>query len=83
MDQQDTNNNIQFITLIDDQGNKVELELINAFEFENNNFLLVAEKDSDEAILMMETENGYTICSDEELYNRVAAYIEENGLLTS
>lgn len=81
MDQQDTNDNI--ITLIDDQGNKVELDLINAFEFEGQNFLLVAELDSDEAMLMVETENGYKICDDEELFNRVSVYIEENELLIS
>lgn len=81
MDQQDTNDNI--ITLIDDQGNKVELDLINAFEFEGQNFLLVAELDSDEAMLMIETENGYKICDDEELFSRVSAYIEENELLIS
>lgn len=81
MDQQDTNDNI--ITLIDDQGNKVELDLINAFEFEGQNFLLVAELDSDEAMLMIETENGYKICDDEELFGRISAYIEENELLIS
>ncbi len=81
MDQQDTNDKI--ITLIDDQGNKVELDLINAFEFEGHNFLLVAELDSDEAMLMIETENGYKICDDEELFNRVSVYIEENELLIS
>jgi len=80
MDQQDINNQ-QTITLVDDQGNKVDLDLINVFEYEGQNYLLVAEQDSDEALLMVETEQGYRICDDEELFERVSAYIEEQGLL--
>ena len=80
MDQQDINDQ-QTITLVDDQGNKVELDLINVFEFEGQNYLLVAEQDNDEALLMVETEEGYRICDDEKLFDRISAYIEEQGLL--
>lgn len=79
MDQQDINN--RTVSLVDEAGNQVELDLINVFEFEGENFLLVAEQDSDEAILMMETEQGYRLCDDEALFERVSAFIEENDLL--
>ena len=80
----DSNNEIETLTLTDEDGKESEFEVIATFEFEGKTYyaLCPLDDDSDEYVLLRleQDENGEDILStidDDEEFDRVADYFED------
>lgn len=76
---EDMEDNGIYITLTDDEGNDVHFELIDEFEYENNDYavMLPYEESDDEVVILRilhsenEDDDEYVSIDDEELLNKV------------
>lgn len=77
--------NENLIEIIDDDGTVIKCELYDIIEFENNQYALLVEADSEEdeepeIVLMRYTEEGeesyFETIDDDEEFKRVSEYIE-------
>lgn len=64
------------IDLEDDNGNVVSCPIIDAFEFEGNEYVL-AQSPEDDSVYMFKSENDELIVPEEEEFNRVSTYYNE------
>lgn len=76
--------NENLIEIIDDDGTVIKCELYDIIEFENKQYALLVEADSEdeepEVVLMRYTEEGeesyFETIDDDEEFEKVSAYIE-------
>ena len=74
----------QLVTLVDDEGNEVEFELLDVIEYENEEYVLLIENNEDaEGVIILkieslddETEN-YVGIDDEEILSNVFEAFKE------
>lgn len=83
----DTNNEREFVTLEDEEGNVTEFELIDEVEMNGNHyFAIIVADDSDKTfceygIVKLVVENGeemLTSVDDDDEYYKVADYFDEH-----
>lgn len=79
-----TEENENMIEIVDDDGTVIKCELYDIIEFENNQYALLVEADSEEEepeiVLMRYTEEGeesyFETIDDDDEFQRVSEYIE-------
>lgn len=72
----DHDNESFVIDLEDDNGNVVSCPIIDAFEFEENEYVL-AQNPEDESVYMFKSVGEELVVPDEEEFDRVATYYNE------
>ncbi len=76
---QDSTDEIQSVTLIDESGSEHDFKLHDAFDFEGSTYYLVEAADEPEMVLLLkETEGGLESVGEEE-FDRVVAGLEAEG----
>ncbi|MDO5038732.1 DUF1292 domain-containing protein [Clostridium sp.] len=66
------------VDLVDDEGNTVSCPIIDAFQFEENEYVLAKNMDDDSVYLFrVSEENEELIVPDEAEFDKVRAYYEE------
>ncbi|HEY8892843.1 MAG TPA: DUF1292 domain-containing protein [Clostridium sp.] len=73
----------EIITVINDNGEKVDLELIDAIKMDGNEYVIVGPKDSDEAYaykaVLVNGETEYKSIGQGEEFKKVLQKYSENG----
>lgn len=65
------------VDLEDEDGNIIECPIIDAFEFEENEYVLAQHGDEDTVYLFRATEDGELIVPEEEEFEKVSNYYSE------
>lgn len=68
-----------FVTLEDENGNEIQCEVVEGFEFEGNEFALVQNPDDGAMFLFKvvgDDEDGQLVVPEEEEFNKAIAYYE-------
>jgi len=66
------------VDLEDDNGNVVSCPIIDAFEFEENEYILAQDPNEDSVYLFRSTESGELEIPDEEEFERVSKFYSED-----
>lgn len=65
------------VDLEDDNGNVISCPIIDAFEFEDNEYILAQHPEEDSVYLFRSTEEGELIVPEEEEFDRVSNFYSE------
>ncbi|WP_411170302.1 DUF1292 domain-containing protein [Clostridium sp. MB05] len=65
------------VDLEDDNGNVVSCPIIDAFEFEENEYILAQDPNEDSVYLFRSTEDGELVVPEEEEFDRVSKFYSE------
>ncbi|MGL5380876.1 DUF1292 domain-containing protein [Clostridium sp.] len=65
------------VDLEDDNGNVISCPIIDAFEFENSEYILAQNPDEDSVYLFRSTEEGELIVPEEAEFDKVSKYYSE------
>lgn len=65
------------VDLEDDNGNVVSCPIIDAFEFEENEYILAQDPNEDSVYLFRSTEDGELVVPEEEEFDRVSNFYSE------
>lgn len=66
------------VDLEDDNGNVVSCPIIDAFEFEENEYILAQDPNEDSVYLFRSTEDGELVVPEEEEFDRVSKFYSED-----
>lgn len=66
------------IDLEDDKGNVISCPIIDAFEFEENEYILAQDPNEDSVYLFRATESGELIVPDEDEFDRASKFYSED-----
>ena len=64
------------VDLVDDEGNEISCPIIDAFEFEGNEYVL-AQNPEDDSVFMFRAEDEELVVPEEEEFDRVAKHYNE------
>lgn len=65
------------VDLEDDNGNVISCPIIDAFEFENNEYILAQHPEEDSVYLFRSTEEGELIVPEEDEFDKVSKFYSE------
>ncbi|MGL5648674.1 MAG: DUF1292 domain-containing protein [Clostridium sp.] len=65
------------VDLVDDEGKEISCPIIDAFEFEGNEYVL-AQNPDDDSVFMFRAEDEELVVPEEEEFDRVAKYYNES-----
>ncbi|MBQ6819904.1 MAG: DUF1292 domain-containing protein [Clostridium sp.] len=65
------------VDLEDENGNTVSCAIIDAFEFEENEYILAQDPNEDSVYLFRALEDGELVIPEEEEFNRVSKFYSE------
>ncbi|MGL5417198.1 MAG: DUF1292 domain-containing protein [Clostridium sp.] len=65
------------VDLVDDEGKEISCPIIDAFEFEGNEYVL-AQNPEDDSVFMFRAEDEELVVPEEEEFDRVAKYYNES-----